>query len=59
MSADPVVGMVMPNSEGLVPPDARGPGARMLYPEGVRLISTGLGLKSLTAATITAMTGSR
>jgi arylmalonate decarboxylase len=42
MSADPIVGLVVPNAEGNVPPEAY-----QLYPSGVRFISAGLGLKSL------------
>jgi arylmalonate decarboxylase len=42
MSADPIVGLVVPNAEGNVPPEAY-----QLYPTGVQFISDGLGLQSL------------
>jgi arylmalonate decarboxylase len=42
MSAEPVVGMVVPNAEGNVPHEAY-----QLYPSGVQFISDGLGLASL------------
>jgi arylmalonate decarboxylase len=42
MSADPIVGVVVPSAEGTVPPEAR-----QMYPSGVEFISTGLGLQSL------------
>src|SRR5947209_20570980 len=42
MSADPIVGVVVPSAEGTVPPEAR-----QMYPNGVEFISTGLGLQSL------------
>jgi arylmalonate decarboxylase len=42
VSAEPIVGLVVPNAEGNVPPEAY-----QLYPSGVRFISAGLGLRSL------------
>ena len=45
MSEEPIVGLVVPNAEGNVPPEAH-----ELYPTGVRFISDGLGLQSLSPA---------
>lgn len=45
MSADPIVGLVVPSAEGQVPPEAH-----QLYPSGVQFISAGLGLDSLSPA---------
>jgi arylmalonate decarboxylase len=42
MSAAQIVGVVVPNAEGTVPPEAK-----QMYPSGVEFISTGLGLQSL------------
>lgn len=39
----PVVGMIVPPAEGRVPPEARA-----LYPDAVRFVARGLGLKALT-----------